>query len=202
MRATSWGVKGVVLLGLCMPLACGEGNGRAVTGSLDGHGPMGMTIERPPEKVLITCPLGQGEAKYATGVKAEPRDSEVLFHASVSNCVTVLGSAVTSAQMGSEAPSLARGMTCADLARAGAGRQVVTWNTAETSTVLMSQSHVSVQDATTLVTQTGKVLSGKFQGATAVRTTTYLSTDIDSGCRSATGLTYLKGPTTFSVTYP
>lgn len=202
MRATSWGVKGLVLVGLCGPLACGDGGGRQGRGTLEGQESGGMTIERPPEKVLITCPIGHGEAKYGTGVKVSPRDSAVSFQATVSNCVTVLGSAVTSATLGSEAPSLVRGISCADLARAGAGRQVVTWNTTETSTVLMSQSHVSVQDATTLVTQTGKVLSGKFQGATAVRTTTFLSTDIDNGCRSDEGLTFLKGPATFSVTYP
>lgn len=200
MRATSWSVRGLVLVGLCGPLACGDGGGGPGRGAQEGPGT--MTIERPPEKVLITCPLGHGEARYGTGVKAAPRDSAVSFQATVSNCVTVLGSAVTSATLGTEAPSLMRGLSCTDLARAGAGRQVVTWNTAETSTVLMSQSLLSVQDATTLVTQTGKVLSGKFQGATAVRTTTFLSTDIDNGCRSEDGLTYLKGPATFSVTYP
>ncbi|MCP3059017.1 hypothetical protein LXT21_09560 [Myxococcus sp. K38C18041901] len=197
MRGTSG--CGVLLLGV---LACG-GEGRQGTGPLmEGTGGSGMALERPLEKVLITCPLGLGEAKYGTGLKGEPGDSEVSFLASVSGCVTVLGSAVTSATLGSETPSLVRGLSCADLSRAGAGRQVVKWNTAETSTVLMGQSHVSVQEATTVVTQTGKVLSGKFQGATAVRTTTYMTADVERGCHSPEGLKDLKGPVTFSVTYP
>ncbi|MCP3104771.1 hypothetical protein LZ198_38490 [Myxococcus sp. K15C18031901] len=193
----TWGMRGVGLVLLSELLTCGD------VGRLTGP-----TVEeaalwpRPTERLLLTCSSGEAEARYERGVRNTPGDSVVSFSARMSDCVAVLGSAVKSATLGSGGPSMARGISCADLARAGVGRQVVTWNTAETSTLLMGRSRVSIEGAVTVVTQTGTVLSGKYEGATAVRTATFPRGDIEAGCLSEQGLTRLRGQVTLSMTYP
>ncbi|MCE9671043.1 hypothetical protein LY474_24845 [Myxococcus stipitatus] len=193
----TWGMRAVGLVLFSELVTCG-GVGRLAGPEL-GDAVLGP---RTGERLLLTCSSGEAEASYARGVKATPGDSEVSFSARMRDCVGLWGSAVKSATSGSGGPSMARGISCADLARAGVGRQVVTWNTAETSTLLMGRSRVSIEGATTIVTQTGTVLSGKYEGATAVRTATFLRSDIEAGCYSAQGLTHLRGQVTLSMTYP
>lgn len=149
--------------------------------------------------VLVTCPVGTSQAFYSPGLKNTPQDVTVSGQATLSNCVTVLGDPVTSGT-NSLTSSVVRGFSCGDLLLPRAVTQTVTWNTGETSTMVFTQLRVGVQGTLSVFVLTGTVRSGKFVDATAVRTISYVTVDLEDGCASPEGLTSLSGLTTLSLT--
>jgi len=74
----------------------------------------------------------------------------------------------------------------------------VTWNTGETSTLLQTRATVQVGATTIVITYVGTVESGRFAGATAIRTLTYLTTDL-TACGSPEGVPGMSGLTTLTL---
>ncbi|WP_143096927.1 hypothetical protein [Myxococcus fulvus] len=156
------------------------------------------STEQAEQQLLaaVTCPLGSSITNYAPPLKNTPQTVKVTGLATLSNCVSLVGPTVTSA----EAPiDIVRpGYSCTNLLEFGASRLLIRWNTGETSTVVQTRVATQLNGNLVLLTQFGSVESGKFQGATVLRTTTYLNTDLVA-CSSPAGLPRLSGPTTLKV---
>jgi|GEM_PF-1768966 len=191
----------VGLLNACvlMMLGCGGVEERALSAPEEGSA--GETSEAALDLglVLVTCPLGTSQAFYSPGLKNTPQDVAVSGQGALSNCVTVLGDPVTSAAS-SLTTNVVTGFSCADLLRPRTVVHTVVWNTGESSTMTFTQLRVGVQDTLTVFALTGSVVSGKFVGATAVRTLSYVTLDLENGCASPEGLTSLSGLATLSLT--
>jgi|GEM_PF-4746811 len=151
-----------------------------------------------PGPVVVTCPVGITQASYMPGLGELTKDVTVAGATTLSNCVTIPASRVTSARLPLDS-SLLTGYSCADLLTPRTVRQVVQWNTGETSTLVFSQSRELAQGPLTVFTLTGTVESGAFAEATAIWTVTYLNSDIEKGCASPGGLIWLSGPSTLEL---
>lgn len=151
-----------------------------------------------PGPVVVTCPVGITQASYMPGLGELTKDVTVAGATTLSNCVTIPASRVTSARLPLDS-SLLAGYSCADLLTPRTVRQVVQWNTGETSTLVFSQSRELAQGPLTVFTLTGTVESGAFAEATAIWTVTYLNSDIEKGCASPGGLIWLSGPSTLEL---
>lgn len=151
-----------------------------------------------PGPVVVTCPVGITQASYLPGLSEVTKDVTVAGATTLSNCVTIPASSVVSARLPLDS-SLLADYSCADLLTPRTVRQVVTWNTGETSTLVFSQSRELAQGPLTVFTLTGTVESGAFAEATAIWTVTYLNSDIEKGCASPGGLIWLSGPSTLEL---
>lgn len=178
----------------------------AGSGEEEGRAPPRVRLAVPAEPrdeadegpVVVTCPVGLSQASYVPGLSERSKDVTVAGATTLSNCVTIPASAVRSASLPRES-GLLEGVSCADLLMPRTVRQVVRWNTGETSTVVFSQSRELAQGALTVFTLTGTVESGAFSRATAIWTVTYLNSDIEKGCASPGGLIWLSGPSTLEL---
>ncbi|QSQ12446.1 hypothetical protein [Myxococcus landrumensis] len=178
----------------------------AGSGEEEGRGPPRAPVAASAEPraeadegpVVVTCPLGLSQASYMPGLSEHSKDVTVAGATTLSNCVTIPASAVKSATLPLES-SLHAGFSCADLLTPRTVRQVVRWNTGETSTLVFSESRELAQGALTVFTLTGTVESGAFARATAIWTVTYLNSDIEKGCASPGGLIWLSGPSTLEL---
>ncbi|MCP3059016.1 hypothetical protein LXT21_09555 [Myxococcus sp. K38C18041901] len=148
--------------------------------------------------VVVTCPVGVSQASYLPGLTEGTKDVTVAGVTTLSNCVTIPSSGVKSASLPLES-SLLTGYSCADLMTPRTVRQVVRWNTGETSTLVFSQSRELTQGPLTVFTLTGTVESGAFTESMAILTVTYLNSDIEKGCDAPGGLIWLSGPATLEL---
>ncbi|MFY1830980.1 hypothetical protein ACN47A_34030 [Myxococcus fulvus] len=148
--------------------------------------------------VVVTCPVGVSQASYLPGLSEGAKDVTVAGATTLSNCVTIPASGVKSASLPLES-SLLAGYSCADLMTPRTVRQMVRWNTGETSTLVFSQSRELTQGPLTVFTLTGTVESGAFAEAMVILTVTYLNADIEKGCDSPGGLIWLSGPATLEL---
>ncbi|NTX02682.1 MULTISPECIES: hypothetical protein [Myxococcus] len=195
MRRAACLLKACVLL----MLGCGGVEERVLAAPDEGSSAETSEAALDLGLVLVTCPVGTSQAFYSPGLKPTPQDVTVSGPATFSNCVTVLGAPVTSGTT-NLAPVVVRDLSCVALLQPSSVTQTVTWNTGESSTLVLTQLLLDVQGTLTVLTRTGTVASGKFVGATAVRTITYVTLDLENGCTSPEGLTSLSGPTTLTLT--
>ncbi|MCK8503841.1 hypothetical protein [Myxococcus fulvus] len=156
------------------------------------------SAKRELGSVVVTCPVGVSQASYLPGLSEGAKDVTVAGATTLSNCVTIPASGVKSASLPLES-SLLAGYSCADLLTPRTVRQVVRWNTGETSTLVFSQSRELAQGPLTVFTLTGTVESGAFLESMAILTVTYLNADIEKGCDSPGGLIWLSGPATLEL---
>ena len=119
-------------------------------------------------------------------------------HSTYDNCVTLLGEPVVSATAIDQHAS--QGRSCTLVHFNEASHTTFQWDTGETSEVAFVLNGVDVQGLLTIETYKGQVLSGKYKGATAVRTITYVNTDLTDGCFSVEGLTQSRGVSTLVLT--
>ncbi|NTX63117.1 hypothetical protein HUA74_20925 [Myxococcus sp. CA051A] len=145
---------------------------------------------------LVSCPVGSTQATYSPPLRTQPQDVNVTSIGLLSNCYSLLGSSVTSAT--SSVSFLRPGYSCTGLLDVRPITTQLTWNTGESSTLRLTQFTTAVNGNALIITQTGTVLSGKFVGATAVRTVTLLSTDL-AACDSPEGLAGISGPMTITL---
>ncbi|TQF16629.1 hypothetical protein FJV41_07350 [Myxococcus llanfairpwllgwyngyllgogerychwyrndrobwllllantysiliogogogochensis] len=145
---------------------------------------------------LVTCPVGSTQVTYSPPLRNLPQDVNITSIGLASNCYSLLGSSVTSAT--SSVSFVMKGYSCTDLLDIGPVTTLLTWNTGESSTMRLTQTTTAVNGTAIVVTQTGTVLSGKFVGATVVRTVTLLSTDL-AACDSPEGLAGISGPMTITL---
>ncbi|GEN05867.1 hypothetical protein MFU01_09040 [Myxococcus fulvus] len=152
-----------------------------------------MVQTEQPLLTLVSCLIGSVSSNYSPPLTTTPQNVNITGTAVYSNC---LGGGVTSASNSTNA--LATDYSCLGLLEIGTAPSVLTWNTGETSTLV--QTRVAVQGAGLSVTVThfGSVSSGKFAGATTVRVTEFLNTDLDA-CYTSGGLARLSGPSTLTV---
>ncbi|MFY1830759.1 hypothetical protein ACN47A_32920 [Myxococcus fulvus] len=150
--------------------------------------------------VLVNCPLGAVVANYDPPLTQTPRATTIHTNTTFPACVTVLGSAVTSASI-VVPPFVEEGKSCSDLTHVGSVvPSTVTWNTGETSSLETRLLRVATQGTLTVVTHVGTVVAGKFQGAIANRTLTFLTVDLTGGCLAGEGLSSINGQDTLTLT--
>lgn len=174
------------------------GSGEEASSQRDSTAPVPAPSADSPGPVVVTCPVGITQTSYMPGLGELTKDVTVAGATTLSNCVTIPASRVTSARLPLDS-SLLASYSCADLMTPRTVRQVVQWNTGETSTLVFSQSRELAQGPLTVFTLTGTVESGAFTEATAIWTVTYLNSDIEKGCASPGGLIWLSGPSTLEL---
>ncbi|MBZ4411411.1 hypothetical protein K8640_24665 [Myxococcus sp. XM-1-1-1] len=144
---------------------------------------------------VMSCPVGSTMNRFSPPLSVVPRDTTVTGTSTFSNCVSLSGE-VTSGELSVhvELP----GFACQDLLEVGSARADITWNTGESSTLLQTRGSVQVSNATVAITYVGTVESGKFQGATAIRTLTYFDVNLFD-CFSSRGVPGMSGVTTLTL---
>lgn len=133
----------------------------------------------------VTC-FGSNQTFYAPPVTSTPQGG-AMTHTSRYSCLSVFGSSVASGTVASTTVDYL-GYTCDEVLGGGPERFTVVWRNGERSEFLLAPAEVDVQDTTTTVTYSGEVVAGKFLGVEAVRSWTYLNSDLTTRCQSSTGL--------------
>ncbi|AKF86490.1 hypothetical protein MFUL124B02_27695 [Myxococcus fulvus 124B02] len=188
---------GVVFMAALAVSACGGAErGNPQDGALPSEA--GVAREASPLLVtLLTCPVGSTSTDYSPPLRNTPQNVFTTGMGTLSNCYSLLGAQVTSAS--SQASGLRPGHSCQELLTVGSPISTITWNTGETSQFVQTQVSTRTEGLNLILVNVGTVRSGKFTGATVVRTLTYLSTDLDA-CRSPEGLSRLTGTQTLTLT--
>ncbi|GEN05795.1 hypothetical protein SAMN05443572_101657 [Myxococcus fulvus] len=145
---------------------------------------------------LVACPLGATANQYSPPLSVFPRDTRITGTSSFTNCVSPSDPEVTSGELLIDVQRPA--YSCRDLLELGSTRAEVKWNTGETSTLFQTRASLQLSNTTIAITYTGTVESGKFQGATAVRTLTYVDVDLFE-CFSSRGIPGMSGVTTLTL---
>ncbi|MCK8498888.1 hypothetical protein ACJ2CR_23570 [Myxococcus faecalis] len=190
MRHPSWGTVVVFMLTGSVLTACG--------GLEESAAPQPIEEPATAEQGLVTlvsCPIGSTVLNYSPPLKNTSQAVTTTGTTTYSNCYSLFGG-VTSGNtpLNVFRPSFA----CSDLLDIGTTNSVVTWNTLETSTLTLTRLGARVEGLSVVFTHVGSVVSGKFEGATAIRTTTVLNTDLDA-CSSPEGLARHSGTATLSL---
>ncbi|MFE9696414.1 hypothetical protein [Streptomyces sp. NPDC006270] len=89
-------------------------------------------------------------------------------------------------------------LSCLSLTEANTGVDLISWSTGATSTFSYNRT-VSIVQGQTVVTLTGEITSGWFQGATAVETITSVALDLGA-CATAEGITSTYGVSELTIT--
>ncbi|MFF5900134.1 hypothetical protein ACFY8O_29980 [Streptomyces argenteolus] len=88
-------------------------------------------------------------------------------------------------------------LSCLSLTAANTGTDLITWSTGRTSTFSYNRT-VTVVQGQTIVTLTGSITAGDFQGATAEETITSVSLDL-AACSSTQGITSTYGVSELTI---
>ena len=136
-------------------------------------------------KTQVTC-FGSNRTVYTPPVSEVPQPGS-MRHTSRYSCLSVFGASVSSATVAATTVDYV-GYTCDEVLSSGPERFTLVWNNGESSEVELAPAEVDTQETTTTVTYAGVVVAGKFKGVEAVRSWSFLNTDLSSRCRSATGL--------------
>lgn len=182
----------ISMLVVAVLAACGE-DGREQPPSPQGE----LVHSEQPLLTIVECLVGSAAINYSPPLKNVEQDVTVVSTTVYSNCVSLLGGTVTSGT--NTIRSFRPGFSCMDLLSIGSSTSVITWNTGETSTLIQTRVSSQINGNLAVLTNVGTVESGKFEGATVTRTTTYLSTDL-AACDSPEGLSRLSGLATLSLT--
>jgi hypothetical protein len=133
----------------------------------------------------VTC-LGSNQTLYSPPVTSTPQGGS-MTHASRYSCLSVFGASVSSATVAATTVDYL-GYTCDEVLGSGPESFTVVWRNGESSELLLAPAEVDVQATTTTVTYSGEVVGGKFKGVEAVRSWTFLNSDLTSRCASSAGL--------------
>ncbi|MFY1830731.1 hypothetical protein ACN47A_32755 [Myxococcus fulvus] len=196
MHLQSWQVRAGLMFAVSSLFACGG---------------LGVDVGEPPSPqpeetgqtaqrlvTLVTCPVGVATNRFTPPLRNTPQDVVVSGSNELSNCYSVLGDPVTSASRPSFS-ALFPHYSCLSLVESGPSTAVFTWNTGETSTFTFTRLTTRVEGLLFVLTHVGTVSAGKFEGATAVRATSILATDLEA-CGSPEGLSEMTGATTLTLT--
>ncbi|MCY0997149.1 hypothetical protein OWM54_08325 [Myxococcus sp. MISCRS1] len=150
-----------------------------------------VTMEARAETVVLTC-VGAEVTEFEPGLTNDARPTHIS--ALGTHGCAGLPLNLPSAIVTTEADGI---LSC------GLGQAVSTihiqWSD-DTVSVVSGTTLVNAKPAgETVVVLTGTVVSGRFQGATVIRTLTLLNTDV-LGCFTAQGVTDVAGPVTLVVT--
>lgn len=178
MRAARWLRHAVIGAGLAlMP---------AVARAADD--PPGDTPSPPAlmASMQMTC-FGSSHFAYAPAMGRTPQDVTVTFTSLYSGCLAMMGQGISSVSV-QTATTHFPGVTCSEVLSSAPDSLTLVWNNGTTSVVSLAPAEVNIEETTTTVTFTGKVLEGNFKGMSVARSSTYVNTDLGSRCLSSTGL--------------
>lgn len=141
----------------------------------------------------LTCPLGSTITHYTPGITNTPKPTTLESTSLLSACV-----------------GLPLGISNATITTSGSGNlgcdggtpsvtTNVVWSDGTTSSAQANNIVVQRPLGQVIVIEESEIISGRFIGATLVRTLTLLQTDFD-GCSSPEGVTSVGGPTTLTMT--
>ncbi len=148
----------------------------------------------------VTCALGAVSTSFAPGLRNTPgQEVSVASEAAYDTCLTLFGEPVSGAATYEKRSFVGEG--CGMLRSGQPTSVTVNWDTNEQSTLVLSLQSVNVQGLLTVEIYNGTVTEGKYRGAHAVRTVTYLSTDFTGGCMSVRGLTEAQGFSNLVLTF-
>ncbi|MFY2564341.1 hypothetical protein ACN469_42515 [Corallococcus terminator] len=146
--------------------------------------------------MLVTCLIGTNVVTYSPPLKNTPQAMTVTTTQTHTTCLG--GPAGLTSATGFSSTFRPQN-SCLDLLFIIPTMSSVTWNTGETSTFSHMQVNTRVEGLAVVLVQEGTVVSGKFAGATVVRTFTLAQTDLDA-CSSDEGLAGITGPATMTLT--
>ncbi|RYZ43024.1 MAG: hypothetical protein EOO71_05510 [Myxococcaceae bacterium] len=147
---------------------------------------------------IVEC-VGSSTITYNPGLKTTPQSVTSQNNSTYSLCRNILGPTV---QLG--AGSGSGNVTLPNASCSGAlnpgSNLVETFDFSDNthSTVQFTEVTLQPGQANTVATRFGTVVSGRFNGAIAVKVTTYVNTQVTQGCGSPSGLTSISGPTTLT----
>jgi hypothetical protein len=153
-----------------------------------------------PNPLIVTC-VGSSAFTFTPGLKNTPQNITQHTTIKLTHCAFIPLRPTTTATL--DKTQVFPGHTCTDLLKPLAPTQATfTWGDGGSSKMTLSQTRVEGQGATTVLVGVGSVTDGKYKGATAVRTLTYVQADVTQGCLSPQGLTQTSGPATLTLTLP
>ena len=135
----------------------------------------------------MTC-FGSSQFGYAPAMGSAPQDVTVTYSSLYSGCLAVSAQGISSVSV-QAATARFSGVTCAEVLSSAPERVTLVWNNGTTSVVALAPAEVDVEETTTTVTFTGKVVEGTFKGLAVARSSTYVNSDLGTRCQSPTGLT-------------
>ncbi|WP_163870793.1 hypothetical protein [Myxococcus eversor] len=146
-----------------------------------------QSSEAPLGLGTVVCPLGTTTISFSPPLTNTPQDTYTSGAGSLTNCTALLAPPVTSGTTGF--PTVLRpALTCDELVGIRGATVNITWNTGETSQLSLTQVIISGGSSVKETAQIGTVVSGKYAGATAVRTLTFVTADLENACASPEGL--------------
>ncbi|WP_250461272.1 hypothetical protein [Microbulbifer litoralis] len=141
----------------------------------------------------LTCPLGTNITHYTPGITNTPKTTTFVATSVLSAC-TGLPLGISNAQI-----------TTTGFGEIGCNSNTATinseilWSDGTESAAEVNNQVVQRPVGQVVVIQELEIVSGRFSGATLVRTLTLLQTDFD-GCSSPEGVTSVAGPETLTMT--
>lgn len=192
MHHHSWNLLAIFMLAGGTLTACG---GLEETPASAPTPPGELATAEQGLLTLVFCPVGAAESTYSPPLSTTPQTVMNTGTSTLTNCYSLFGGVTSgSSVINNSRPDY----SCNELLNIGSSGSVITWNTGETSTLTQTRIGSRVEGLAVIFTHIGSVVSGKFEGATTVRTTTYLNTDI-AACFSPEGLSHLSGTTTLTL---
>ena len=145
---------------------------------------------------VVQC-LGTKTVGYSPGLTLTPRATLVTVTNDFTTCTGASDPAVASAFGEHSNMDTAN---CTDVLGGAPGIQhsVLLWNTGDTSTFSYTVSAQRI-GAVVVVTQTGEITAGLFEGATAVAVGSLVSSNV-LGCLAPGGVTEYSGPALLTIT--
>jgi hypothetical protein len=124
----------------------------------------------------VTCtPPSSAVSTYSPPLTNTPQLASSTFSFQLGPCVSPSEPSLTSGSFARSTPPRLR--SCVDLLASGSGSDTIVWNTGQTSTISVNRT-TTVVGAALVVTQTGTVTSGLFQGDTVLITQTGPAVDV------------------------
>jgi hypothetical protein len=159
---------------------------RSVLAPAVGLAVLALAAAPSAAQATVVC-FGTQTTEYSPGVTLEPREVTITFEEILSSCVSPTDPSVTS---GRASGSRRRMASCLELL----GERVYTWSNNRRSTFRYTTATVVVGGVRT-ITHTGTIVSGQFEGDTAVEVFTQpaLNTQdcLGEGVTRTTGLAEL-----------
>jgi hypothetical protein len=140
----------------------------------------------------VRC-LGSSNVSYSPPISDTPQTTTATGITVFAPCVSLTDPDVSSGAIPSA--TVTRTFSCLALLAGGPGAQPIVWNTGDTS-VFSFTSMTQVVRGELVVVQTGNISAGRFRGATAALTTTWLGNLTTCG---TTGFPGGAGPTTLTI---
>ncbi|MBM7114941.1 hypothetical protein [Archangium primigenium] len=170
-RAVTRNMGGLALLGV---------------GLVGGQGWASPAGNEPPPKVRLTC-VGSARTVFSPALSPTSQSGSMTLSSRYGGCLSMGGQGASWANVVTTT-SAYQNFTCSDALGVASDTVTVTWSNGEQSVLSLQPSEVDEEATTTTVSYEGRVVSGRYQGLSVVRSLTYLNADFTTRCASDTGL--------------